>query len=374
MSAVCASSDAWAWLLPRNQNLVNSISLATTAVSDSFAIFAVALYNKFGFRFHFFLLGLSFLSLLAAVVSYYLVPTKAQHRRHIAVITALATAAQAEQQPHDDDGGVGYMALDVANGRSDVSRDSAGTHNRRHRRRCRCCRVACKEQGNQLKLVWYTARAFPVANALFVAFIVGVYMFVIFPIQQQLYYLTALMGHAQATRLVDLFAIVYGSGGALSALFMGTVVDKLGLRRTLMVTLALFVALLVAMLSPNFIMQVLGLCIMTLIFNFVSIIALRFALVYSPGENFGTYSGAMIAFLAISQVVLSPVVALVRAKAFSFDSVPSFTSVYIFFGACSVIGALVLVVYWAYRPHPAAGTVTVERVMLAKRHRSAGPS
>lgn len=400
------------WLLPNHQNLVASISLATIAISDSFAIVAVELDHKYGIGFPYFLLGLAVLSLVAASISYCIVPNKRQHRSNIAVVAALAAAAAAVGQSggtqadlevpvaaagavHSDymalaggDGGVGAAAVSGSGDSmygaghhelghvsqpqqgEDDSTDSGATGRRKRRGGCgRCCHATCGEEWGHIKLVWYTARVFPRVNALFLAFFVSIYLFALYPVQQLLYYLTALLGRPQAVRLVDLFAIVYAAGGAISALCLGTIVDKLGIRRTVFVSVLLYISLLVSLLVPSFAAQVVTISVLTLIFNFAGIIGLRFSMLYSPGENYGTFSGVLLGIMAIAELALSPLVDLVSAAAFPAGSVASFSSIYAFFGAACIALGIALLAFWSCHTPPQAGSVTIERVTRGREDR-----
>merc|ERR1712216_643760 len=64
------------WLIPKHQNLVNSLISAVAAISDAFAIVAVGLHS-YGLRLQSFLLGLSVLTVAAAAVSAVTLPTLA---------------------------------------------------------------------------------------------------------------------------------------------------------------------------------------------------------------------------------------------------------------------------------------------------------
>jgi MFS family permease len=346
---------AWLWLLPRSQNTVNSLAAAVQTLSDSIALVAVYLHSSQQYRLSMqtFFASLAVFALLACAVLTILVPSFADNRRYTRAGLQMMGAANAEAADAGGaDAGVAGagIAASVPSSRSCCARE------------CALCRDSVAAAGLH--------RGTSIA---FLLYCMLTWLFFLYPSVQMYPFYEALLGTRQATRLVDIFALIYGLGGAVAVVAFGRLVDSVGVRRVLYwtnVSSALFLA---ALLQRSFAWQVAAQVLETLTLNSMVVLCFRYAMLYAPPELFGTFSGLFVAFMGAAQILLMPCVRrLSRAVAPGDDrgaQVHRFFGIFTVLGLLSLASGCALVRRWHFHPPPPVGSVTMEEVRRRGRPR-----
>jgi hypothetical protein len=192
---------AFMWLLPEHQNFTASMSSGAQALSDMLALVAVGLSACCQVFVGEFFLFLSVLSFLAGLAGYWLIPSQE-------LVNALASAALGDSGAAlQDDQGAGPGQ-------------------------------GWEGEMKTVQSCWRLMKQHAGANVLLLLFSTMYIMAIMYPMQQMLFYYTALFPDKETPELlVNSFAFIYGIGGFVCALGGGRLCDALGIQKfTLAVT------------------------------------------------------------------------------------------------------------------------------------------
>jgi len=260
---------AWLWLLPGSQNTVAAMMVSVTALSDSLVLLLVWAHDSYGVPLSVSFATMAALSLLTALVEFLLVPSKEENLK-------LAALVIEEKFKRQEAAGASYMyaAMDA---------EEAAEFEGRGDQAC-CCEAECAAVRNVSTIA---LRLYPTANVLHTVFLILLYMCTVWPSLVMYEYYVALVGEPRATQLVNLYAGLYGIGGALAAFLFGIVMDHVSFATAVGITTGLggLMSLMAVDASWAF---VAAQCILVISINVGIIIVQRFAMLYAP-ELFGTY-------------------------------------------------------------------------------------
>jgi len=345
------------WLLPESQNTVNSIILATQALSDSLVVICVWLHSQFGMQLWTYFYALSVFAVVTGLVCSIIVPSRKQHFAYAeAVMTAMAAAASAGY----GSGGNTEASSDASSGGSSGGQKQSiltTTSNRSWVVKQRSPVTSGWRWLDNVNGVRTLCRKYPVEHALFVSGCCFMYMFTWYPTMQMLPYYCGLFGSANATYLVNCFAVIYGMLGAIATIMTGRIVDWIGVQKAVVVNNCMIVVTLTAFVIPTLWSQLIFQAFLTCVLSFFQVFAYRFCMLYGPPEIFGTYTGVLLSCMGVFQVCTTALLSLVLSHVGNYRTlfVQGMTA---FFGICAISTWTGLVCYWAWRPHPEAGSVT----------------
>jgi len=332
------------WLLPDSQNTVNSVIAATQALSDMLVLVCVWLYDDYGVQLWTYFWWLAVLSVLTAILNNVIVPSRREHIEYAVAVISFKAASDpgyGSEGSHDfeqavDDGPAiktsGWRWWDNAKG-------------------------TCK-----------TFQNYPVEHILFISGCCGMYMFSWYPTMQMYPFYVGMFGAAEATTLVDEFAVIYGILGSLGTLFAGRVLDWIGLKKALFATSILNMVALAALWTPTVPSQLFFQVFLTLSLSMFQIFVQRFCMVYAPVQLFGTYSGVIMLIMGLFQMVCSAVASLVKSHVANLSVADQDYLEVVFVRTlstafCALTLALfaMLIVYWQWFPPPHVGTVSCRK-------------
>ena len=302
---------AYLWLLPEHPSLVNAMVCAAFSLSDTLGMVAVQLHRNYGLPLHAFFVVLACGALLAAVISTLLLPDKheftrlaAEAKAHMALnLARKADAAGKGAGAAADKEAGGAAPADEAPRGEPPDDDADG--------RCARAALGCLPP-TERTLLRDTAACVtllhPQANRAILAHLLGLYLLPMTLLLKQYGYYLALLGEPDATELVNLFSLILGFCGAASVIGFGLVSDVIGVVGSFVVcdSLALLFAAVVLLRSRA--AQIVGMVLLTFMANAFFVLAPRLAMLYTPSELFGTYSGGVFSLLGLSQLVTTPIV------------------------------------------------------------------
>jgi len=146
----------------------------------------------------------------------------------------------------------------------------------------------------------------PVATCLFMLNMQAVYMWFIYPSIDMYGLYRGMLSTADAETLVEDYAVVSGSLGAVSGVMAGAVVDRVGFKRSACGLDVLILVGSVLLCTRSFIAQVGAQVILSLLAGGWQILLQRFCIHYVPVELFGTWNGFLQSLLGLGQLLLTP--------------------------------------------------------------------
>lgn len=321
---------AFIWLLPNDQNFISSMVGGAQALSDMLALVAVALSSCCSFFVGDFFLLLAFLSVLAGLVCWLLVPSRD-------VVNALAIAAIADQAPGS-------------------SASESDRHGGDHADRAQHQDAGClSREMHSMKESWQIMKRFAGANLWLCAFSTVYILAMYYPMQQMYFYYTLLFqDESTATTLVNVYAFIYGIGGFVSSLAGGKACDRLGIERFTIAVAACAVIMALILPIENFALQVAAQLIMTVGFQLYSIIVNRFAMLYAPPHLFGAFSGVQFSFISVGMVIGMAAVGA-GMDAVNAHGVLKYQIPYVGLGVGAMFLGIGIVGFWRQHPPPPLG-------------------
>ena len=363
----------WLWLLPESQNTINGIAGALFALGDTLVILLVILHNYCGVTLTTSFGGCAVVCLVTAGVCHLTVPSRELHvgcahavvsaqRRERMTLSGLSYGSETER------GQVGHReeATQKRDGDQNHTQNNVTEENTRQEMAAVRC-IGFAEEWTNLELVWTVMyRMYFVPNLVFLAWAVLLYIFVLYPSVEMYSYYAALLPN-DATRLVDLYAVIYGTLGAISAFGFGMLSDRLPFVDTVLYCNVSVVVFLVTLVMRSFVAQVVAQLALTLLVNVFIILACRFALQYAPPELFGTFSGLQMLLLALSQLVMTPLLPLLsdfvyQDSASKTKSVGEYRFGFTLTGILSLATGAIAYVYWRRTPVSQVGSITIQQV------------
>ena len=114
--------------------------------------------------------------------------------------------------------------------------------------------------------------------------------------------------------------------------------------------------------------QVMSQVILTLGTNVYIVLVMRFSMLYAPPELFGTCGGVQMLAIALTQLVLTPLLP-VLGSAFFGQGVAVYHFCFIFLGVTSALAGGACYVYFSCVNFPQPGAVTIAAVKDAQKKR-----
>ena len=300
------------WLLPENANLISGIAMGAQALSDMLALVAVYMYDVYGIPVSYFLLALCFSNIIAAWVLQNVVPSKKFYL------------------------GIGRKMLREQN--ILVEEDSTCT------KVSKSIKEACKH---------------PILITLIMSFSSIYFLALIIPLQSMLYYYEELWPapipsspSTIATFLVNTFAVVYGIGGFVSAVFGGALCDQTGVRYFTLAVGACVIGSSILLLIRNETVQVVAEIVLTFGGNLYGIIITRYCVLYVSPELFGCTSGIIFTLLSLGMAFGYLILMLIMNSLNITSALINFQAEFLLLGAASGALALALADYWKKYPPP----------------------
>jgi len=303
---------AFQWAFPNRSNTINSLMLATGAVSDSIVLIAVGLHNCCGLQLQWFMFMIGIVSLFASLICWLTVPTRRQMFLMAAVVT--------------------HTLSEVEHG---IPRPPPPWR-------------------QAVNLYKHIKKHAPVGNALLLLYTFCFYLFLFYPMAQQFFYYSCILGKEAATTLVDDWAIIYAVLGAISAVGCGRLADWTGVPLFALISVLSGGLFLLLLLIPAYPTQVMAQIILALAFNAYIVALLQSAMRYSPLDLFGTYTGIMMTVLGLGQMSLNPL--LTHAAGETMHGYAKYATLYSILGVLVAVSGAALLVYWRRFPLPAPGT------------------
>jgi MFS family permease len=155
---------------------------------------------------------------------------------------------------------------------------------------------------------------FPLANGVFLAFTLSLYMFTTFPTVQMYPLYRSLMGDKTAHQLVTAWGGIYPLCGMMGLVALGPLVDKLGLRFTITLCIPLAVVNSQLFTVRMYGIQIAAQVLLAYLTNVTMVFVPRFCLHYAPAEIFGTVFGLYGFMNGLCQMALTPLATLVGAS------------------------------------------------------------
>jgi nitrate/nitrite transporter NarK len=252
----------WVWLLPSRQGLVTSLYMASQAISDSLALVGVALHNTYGLPLEYFFFVCAAASLCMGLLTFWLAPSYTENALHYSIASQDQGAAEHEYVNTPSTGGAWARCSAVSGGAVRGLKD--------------CVQVV---------------KLHPVACILMQLFTITIYISVFYPMSEMFSFYQKTLGPAVGTELVDAFAVIYGTSGALWAIAGGLICDRIGIVRTQKYCTVLILITSVIEIIPSFACQIIWQLLWTAFFGMFSVFFMRFAQHYAPFELFGTFQG-----------------------------------------------------------------------------------
>ena len=260
---------AFMWLMPDDQNFVASLASGAQSLSDMLALVAVGLSSCCGVFIGEFFLLLSVMSVFAGIFCYSIVPS-------VDVVNSLAAVAlsqgespescEAFAQSKDGDG---FMAKEFSS----------------------------------VKQSWVLMKQHAGANGMLLVFSTVYMLSMMYPMQQMYFYYQVLFNNNDtATKLVNIFAVIYGIGGFVCSLIGGKLCDRLGIQKFTLAVAGCSVVLSCCLPFANFTLQIVAQAVMLLGYTLYIIIVNRFAMLYAPPHLFGTFSGVQMTFISVGML------------------------------------------------------------------------
>ena len=192
------------------------------------------------------------------------------------------------------------------------------------------------------------------------------YMFAWYPTMQMYAYYVGMFGAAEATRLVDIFALIYGIIGAVATIFAGRLIDWVGLAKSAIFVNLLNLVAAAAFLIPTVASQIFFQVCLSVSMNLFFIFMYRFCMLYAPVQLFGTYTGVIMLIMGAFQMGFSACASYLKGRVVHASPVIGRTNPEVVFVQSltsaffiiSVVLLTMLVIYWQKYPAPSAGSVT----------------
>jgi len=329
------------WLLPESQNTVNSVIMATQALSDSLVLVCVWLHTNYGMALWTYFYGLSVFGVGTAILCNFIVPSQKQHFEYAGVVLAYMHSSEASSGA--------YGATIDANAKSTDAETGAAAGSPIKTSGWRCW--------DNVTSVCITARNYPVEHVLFVSGCCSLYMFTWYPTVQMYPFYFAMFGSSGATYLVNSFAVIYGFFGALSVVFAGRLIDWLGMRKAILFNNVLVILIWATIMVETVPSQLACQVFITFSTSMFGLFAYRFCMIYAPPEIFGTYTGCLMTILGLFQVTLSSITDYATARMHGIELLLVHVMAS-FFVIVTLLMWTGLICWWAYRPLPEAGSIT----------------
>jgi len=363
---------AWLWLLPESQNTVNAIAQAVVpCFSDSLVLVIVWLHDAFDVQITTALMVLAGLSLIAAFISHFLVPTKRENLAYASAVVKSNSANEAIAGRGDQYGSFSEgkefngAAVELVEGLEKLNEaplveDAVGN-------------APCGEGWRDLKdtctLIFVLH---PRENIMLLVHVLLLYLFVLLPTLEMYPFYRAYFGDVPqnsgiATSLVNSYAAVYGLFGGLAAILIGWGLDIVGLTNMILATQLITTVLVVLLLLQSYAAQLAGQVVLAAVCNICVIIVGRFAMLYGPPELYGTYSGIQNAWLGIGQMLFTPVITTSSKAIFphSNEAPTRYRAQFLTFGVLSVLSGLAMYGLLKLKKPPKAGSVTMQHIRTA---------
>ena len=355
------------WLFPAHQALIISMEGASLALSDSIALIAVTLNNQYDMRITTFFYIIAGCTIIAGIGGYFVAPSLSEDRYH-----KNSVAASGTQNPKDSIGRKSFAFTDIPDSSSINEMENMDEIDEAHRAvernieisrylqndtttsRTKLCCSKLRHTGSLLQDCWAAVKLNPVACVLMQIYLCLVYMAVFYPMNTMYYYFTNMLGTDSAIGLVNIYALIYGVGGAFCAVAGGWLTDKLGLRSSMLVFIFLQLLSMVVQLTETFAAQVVWIITWTLMFNIFIVFYVKFAIHYAPPKCFATFQGASALIMALPQICFTLPIANQAAMDWGSDSSTQYAVVYGVFDGLSILAAGAIIIYWCYYPPPTA--------------------
>jgi len=279
---------AWLWMLPDDQATVAAVVGAIQCLSDAFCLLAVFLHDSYGLQLPIYFLITAFLSVIAGLLAFVLVPSHQEMRRISHAIMSYQAAAEVSAQ--------GYGATDntppEVTGKEPPEGDSLGD-------------VLSRSWSAIKDTFTLYSKVHPSVCTLFLCYSMAQYMFTAYPSFEMYPLYEDLVGATKAVELVNIYGGLYAFIGAICVLVFGKIVDLIGMVQTialmnipLLVNSYLFSV-------PNVHTQVIAQVLLTWVGNAWYVLTPRFCTLYAPPELFGTVNGLFSGVLGVGQICLT---------------------------------------------------------------------
>jgi len=388
---------AWLWLLPNHQNTVNALSMAVPALSDSMVLLIVLAHDQYKVSLTCAFLFLAAFSFISTGVYVYILPSKEENLMHAEWITSTVSQENCSTRIGGDYASLGDTRLlhspveegELSEGEEGELSEgeegelSEGEEGELSEGEARDGEL--KEEKNALASIIENVRdsmtvmfyMFPVANALHMACLMSLYLLIMSLIINQYYWFMALHGGEEANDLVNMFAIIYGFGGAASAVGFGLLMDRIDFSQTILLLNMTALALIVSVMMPSFSAQIVGEGLVTLVINVFGIMAGRWVTLYAPPELFGTLVGIQMATLGIGQITLIPLINDLAAVSFPGGShgahesndtdLSRYRVQFCGYFVLSMLSGIPMYCYYIRHPPPLPGSVQMAHVRKTQR-------
>ena len=312
------------WIFPAHQTLVGSLNMASIAISDSFALIGVWLNETFGVSLVVFFVALAVTSGVTSFGACVLSPSRKQAQAYFRAAMGTVT----------DTGG------------SEVAKSLRTEMHRAWKLVCQCAQVM---------------RLHPVASVLMQLHLCAWYMSVMYPALVMFNLWVSLVGVTEATGLVDLFPIVFGTFGALFSIVGGGLCDRVGVVRFVQGGFLVQLATSVLMLIPTVNGQRVWMIVWCAYFSGYTVVFLRFSARYAPFELFGSYMGVLSTLMALPQFLLGNSLDVAMALVYPEDSDSRrYTVIITVLNALSMLSTVALLAWWCRYPPPIPGQVQLD--------------
>ena len=357
------------WLLPESASLVTGIAGGIAALSDMAALVAVWLHDVYDLRVSFFFFALAALSVASALACSFLVPSL---DFCMACATEM-TAGSVAQSPAEESSRSNPCEAVLEKEQRDEEgqqREAKGREANNLDDTWGCRRVVRS---------WRELRRRPGVTTLVVMFSTVYCLSMLYPTQEMLFYYDALWppprtpspatttttaaasapapSSETATRLVNLFAVVYGLGGFVCAVAGGYACDKLGIVKfTRAVAACALSTALLLLAGPFPAAQALAQVDLTLGFNLYLIVVTKYSVLYSPPDLFGTMSGVLFTVVSVLMGISAAIVGLVvNAASSSSSPLLQYQGPFLALGVGATVLGLWLAEHWRRHPPPLVG-------------------
>ncbi len=316
------------WILPAHQTMVGSLNMASIAVSDSFALVGVWLHDTFGVTLVVFFGALAVASGATSFGASVLAPSRAQVAAHFRAATGAPPPGEGAEGP---------------GGRIDGAKSLGTEFRRAWELVCQC--------GQVMKL-------HPVASVLMQLHLCAWYLSVMYPALDMFNFWVSMVGVEQATGLVDLFPVVFGTFGALFSVLGGAVCDRVGVVRFVQGGFVVQLVTGALVLVPTVTGQRVWLVVWCAYFSAYTVVFLRFAARYAPFELFGSYMGVLSTLMALPQFLAGNPMSVAMAAAYPGDGdARRYTVIFTALTALSALSTVALLAWWCCHPPPLPGQV-----------------
>jgi hypothetical protein len=313
------------WLIPKYQTMIGSLLGASYAVSDSLALVGVYLIANTSTTLPLFFYGLAALGGLSGVLCWAVSPSLKQNQHFYQVANFGSDADTGDAK--------GSTAREIFLKMIDLIKDS---------------RVVFLFRPTIMKLMQIVLILFYLAQ--------------MYPTLVMYNYFVVILGANDATRLVDIFPVIYGTFGAVFSLSSGWVCDRIGLVRFVQWMVPVQIVVSVSVLLPYYSSQIVWLISSAVMGQSLIIMYMRFAARYAPFQLFGTFMGLMATLMALPQMFFGTSLQNLMKRIYSEANDPRrFTVMFGILNGLTTLSMFSLVYHWYYFPPPAAGSVLMEK-------------